>query len=209
MQVSYRVPEVIVHETYIAFADIQLPEDVNAQGLCSDNVSRLLLDWGNKTFQVNLTFTRKDPDDESKNSTWSLAAIAISYDLSNTDVFKASTLDDIVTVERQHLSLFTTQVGNTYKCDSDVIVQVGSNERGVSVTFHDVRLAAFGVTSTEFPAGVELCSAADHASRHEEILVPLIVACCLSLVVVIIVIAYVISRKVQEAREQSEYRQMP
>lgn len=44
-------------QTYIAFAEIQLPEDVNARGVCGKNTSQLLLEWGNNTFHVNFTFT--------------------------------------------------------------------------------------------------------------------------------------------------------
>ncbi|KAH9509076.1 hypothetical protein Btru_048970 [Bulinus truncatus] len=208
MKVSYRVPEVIVHETYIAFADIQLPEDVTAHGVCSANVSSLLLDWGNSTFYVNLTFTRK-PETTGENVTWSLTALSVTYDLSNTDIFKAASTKEVVTVDRQHLSLFSTQVGNTHMCDQDLSVQVGSNERGVTLTFHDVNIAAFGVTSSEYPPGTQHCSISDDSGPNEAILVPLVVASVLSVLAVSIVIAYAVTRRVTTSREQSSYKQMP
>lgn len=209
MQVSYRVPEGIVHETYIAMAEIQLPEDVYAHGVCGENTTRLLLTWGNNTFHVNITFTRNEPVTEAANATWSLTGLAVSYDLSNKEVFPGSSETDTVTIERNHLAVFTTPVGYTHECSHPVKVLVGTNDRGVLVQFHDVKIAAFGVTSSEFPSDVSVCTQEDRSPVQEEIVIPLIVACCLSAIVIIIVIAYVISRKVQTTRDQSQYKQMP
>ncbi|BFZ07630.1 hypothetical protein BsWGS_10669 [Bradybaena similaris] len=210
LQVSYRVPEGIVHEMYIALAEIQLPVDVRAQGVCGVNTTRLLLTWGhNNTFHVNITFTRHEPVTESANATWSLTALAVSYDLSNKAIFPGSSETDTVTVERSHLALFSTPVGHTHVCSQPVKIAVGPTDRGVLVNFHDVEIAAFGVTSSEFPPEVTVCSHDDDAHVEEEIIIPIIVACCLSAMVVIVVIAYVISRKVQASRDQSHYKQMP
>ncbi|KAK0050752.1 lysosome-associated membrane glycoprotein 5 [Biomphalaria pfeifferi] len=208
LQVYYRVPEVIVHETYIAFADIQLPVDVSAQGVCAPDASSLLLDWGNATFDVNMTFTRKVSEIKGENSTWSLTSISVTYNLSNTDIFKASTTKETVTVDRQRLSLFGTQVGNTHACDQDIDVQLGSIDRGVKLTFHNVNIAAFGVTSRKYPEGIDYCLKTDHYGPGEEILVPLTVASILSFFAVSIVIGYVITRKLIRIKEQNSYKQM-
>ncbi|XP_059148206.1 lysosome-associated membrane glycoprotein 5-like [Physella acuta] len=204
MQVYYRVPEGIVHETYIAFANIQLPVDVAAYGACAENRSSLVLEWGNRTFQVNLTFSKQETD---KNATWSMSDVSVSYDLSNTDVFKGASESGLVTVDRHHLALFTSGAGTSHVCQRDLSLQVGSTQRGVTLTFHYVKVAAFGVTSADFPTATVHCS--EREEREEEVLVPLVIASCLSLVVVIIVIVYVISRRIQARREQQKYRQMP
>ncbi|XP_012935898.1 lysosome-associated membrane glycoprotein 5 [Aplysia californica] len=209
MKVSYRVPEVIVHETYLAMADIQLPEDVQAQGVCGENVTHLLLHWGNGTFHVNLTFTRKEPTSQQVNATWSMTDMAVTYDLSDKRVFPGASENEEVTVEKRGLSLFSTDVGVAYVCDREITTQLGGLERGVTVKFHELEIATFGLTSDEFPNAVEYCSERDDSGTDEDILIPLIIACCLSVIVILVVIGYVISRKVQEAREQSEYRPMP
>ncbi|GFN82376.1 hypothetical protein PoB_000888200 [Plakobranchus ocellatus] len=208
IQISYKVLEGIVHERYVSTEDIQLPEDVRAEGVCGTNQSQLLLDWGNGTFHLNLTFSLQEPSSPSLNSTWSLTAISVSYDLSNSLVFPAASEATLVTAERSDLSLFTTEVGQTYSCQRDVTVQVGTEDEGIDVNFHNVLLAAFGVTSTDFPNEINTCAEKDSSEDSEDILIPLIVACCLSAIVIIIVIGYVISRIIQRKKEQSDYRAM-
>uniref|UniRef100_A0A0B6Z7D3 Lysosome-associated membrane glycoprotein 5 n=1 Tax=Arion vulgaris TaxID=1028688 RepID=A0A0B6Z7D3_9EUPU len=209
LQVSYRVAEGIVHEAYIALAEIQLPEDVKAKGICGQNTTRLFLEWGNGTFHINITFTINGQKTETENATWSLTDLSVSYDLSNHHVFPGTSETDVVTIQRDNLALFTTPVGYTHVCDQNMKVSVGPNERGVTVNFHEVKIAAFGVTSSEYPPDVKVCPENVEAADNDEILVPLIVACCLSAVVVIIVIAYVIKRKIQTTRDQTDYKQMP
>ena len=46
-------------QNYLATADVQVPADVRAQGVCGQNVSYLALNWGNDTLQVSLTFTKQ------------------------------------------------------------------------------------------------------------------------------------------------------
>ncbi|KAK3780665.1 hypothetical protein RRG08_028113 [Elysia crispata] len=208
IQVSYKVLEGIVHESYVTTEDIQLPEDVTAQGVCGENRSHLLLEWGNGTFHLNLTFSLKESNLALQNSTWSLTAISVSYDLSNSEVFPASSEASLVTYEKSDLSLFTTELGHAYACDRDITVIVGTVDKGVVVKFHNIKLAAFGVTSSEFPDATDYCTSKGDADNPENVLVPLIVACCLSAVVIIIVIGYVISRVIQRKREQSDYRAM-
>ncbi|RUS83642.1 hypothetical protein EGW08_008610, partial [Elysia chlorotica] len=143
-----------------------------------------------------------------ENSSWSLTDISVSYDLANTVVFPAASEAALVTYEKSDLSLFRTKLGHTYACDRDVAVVVGSVDKGVVVKFHNVKLAAFGVTSADFPDETDHCAAEGDLNSSENVLVPLIVACCLSAVVVIIIIGYVISRTIQRRREQSDYRAM-
>ncbi|GFR73338.1 lysosome-associated membrane glycoprotein 5 [Elysia marginata] len=208
IQISYEVLEVIVHESYETTEDIQLPEDVSAHGVCGGNQSHLLLEWGNGTFHLNLTFSIKESDLVSENRTWSMTAISVSYDLDNLKVFPAASEASVMSYEKSGLTLFTTELGRTYACDRDVTVQVGPEDKGVTVNFHNVKLAAFGVTSSEFPSVTDDCAAEGDSNDSEDVLVPLIVACCLSAIVIIIVIGYVINRTIQRRREQSDYRAM-
>lgn len=208
IQISYKVLERIVHESYVSTEDIQLPEDVTAHGVCGANQSHLLLEWGNGTFHLNLTFSLKEPKVASENSTWSMTAISASYDLANSEVFPAASEASVITYEKSGLSLFNTSLGHTFQCDRDITVHVGPEDKCVTVKFHNVKLAAFGVTSTEFPDVTDTCAEKGTSDETENVLVPLIVACCLSAIVIIIVIGYVINRTIQKRREQSEYRAM-
>jgi len=211
LKVSYRVYEYMIHQNYLATADVQVPADVRAQGVCGQNVSYLALNWGNDTLQVSLTFTKQNSENPDVNSTWSLTGLSVSYNLSNTHVFPCAADNGIMTVKSNKLILFKAPVGVAYECTDDLTVPLGDSEVGVRVLFHNIKVATFNVSSEEFPSRVQRCQIeAEHDSDEINYLMPIYVAAFLVSFSVIIVIAYVIinKRRDQKARDQSLYRPM-
>lgn len=217
LRISYRVRPEAVQETYIAISDISLPDHTEADiiGECGRGHDAITLnyDWDNSTFQVVMTFSLQEltPEMEAENETavWTLSDLQIHFDLSNEEAFPGAKESNVVSVSRHGLSLFETPEDHTMLCEREIRVQVGEDEPGVDLIFNNVEIAAFGVVSEEFPEAFVECQDKSFMRPDDDIVVPLIVACSLSLVVVLVVVAYAISRKIQEARDQSQYKPMP
>ncbi|CAF3807557.1 unnamed protein product [Rotaria sordida] len=94
-------------------------------------------------------------------------------------------------------TLFVTERGNSYRCNTKTIIQGFNTTQNVTVTsieLENLRIQPFVDESTEFnDYGVERVCSTDIDKNSN--LIPIIVGACLAVLVVIVLVAYLIGRR--------------
>ncbi|KAL5008686.1 hypothetical protein ScPMuIL_014267 [Solemya velum] len=204
LSIDYSATDTENNETYVDIADVELPlAGSKASGNCSSNQSTLAVSWGESAVKIVMVFTMK------KNVTdfWAVTSLSLQYDTSNTTLFPNAKSQGIQNIEDSNMTLFLTPLNQSYTCAVGKDVEISQDDRVATVSFSDLQLQAFGIKGTKFAEGA-ICSADFEASKMEkvEVIIPLVVAGCLTIIVLVVIVGYIVSR--QTNLSMSGYRSM-